>query len=140
MRYLGLLIWVSLSGTVASGALPKANETLLTEETLKTKQTFHVNTKTVIVNGMACPFCIRSIEKKLKENSEVKDVKIDMDTKKVIITFHEGKSIKNSRIKKIIGSAGVAAVSITDGDGEVKLADKFDKEKTKPLQGLKIEK
>jgi copper chaperone CopZ len=71
-------------------------------------------TTVVKVNGMVCAFCSNSIEKKFKEMSEVKEVKVDLDTKLVTIRYNEGKSLSEKAINDLITKSGYTVVSVTD--------------------------
>lgn len=69
----------------------------------------------VTVNGMVCSFCSTNIEKKLMKNKEVKNVKVDLDQKKVFITLNKGKKLTDTKIKNEIKKSGYKVVSIKRG-------------------------
>jgi copper chaperone CopZ len=71
---------------------------------------------TVKVNGMVCSFCSTSIEKKFKEKSEVGEVKVDLETKKVTLMFAADKSLTDDQIKDVIKKSGYAVESIERND------------------------
>ena len=64
------------------------------------------------VNGMVCGFCATGIEKTFKAQPEVKAVNVDLEKKLVIINTREGKTIDDSRIKKLLGNAGYSVLGI----------------------------
>ncbi|MCC6138704.1 MAG: heavy-metal-associated domain-containing protein [Bdellovibrionaceae bacterium] len=66
----------------------------------------------VKVNGMVCSFCTSSIEKKFKENKEVAEVSVDLDTKTVFLKYVQDKELKEEQIKDIITKSGYTVVSI----------------------------
>ena len=64
------------------------------------------------VNGMVCGFCATGIEKTFKAQPEVKSVNVDLEKKLVTINTREGKTIDDSKIKKLLGNAGYSVVGI----------------------------
>ena len=64
------------------------------------------------VNGMVCGFCATGIEKTFKAQPEVKAVNVDLEKKLVTIDTREGKTIDDSRIKKLLGNAGYSVLGI----------------------------
>jgi len=64
------------------------------------------------VNGMVCGFCATGIEKTFKAQPEVKAVNVDLEKKLVIINTREGKTIDDSKIKKLLGNAGYSVMGI----------------------------
>ncbi len=67
----------------------------------------------VKVNGMVCSFCGQGITKKFKEQTEVKDIKVDMDKKIVSISFNDGKSLEDQKIIGLLRDAGYSVEGIT---------------------------
>lgn len=74
-------------------------------------------TKTVTVHGMVCSFCSSSLEKKFKKEKAVKEIKVDLDTKEVVVVFKKGKTIEDKRLTKIVTSSGFKVVSIKEDSG-----------------------
>lgn len=70
----------------------------------------------VKVNGMVCSFCASSIEKKFKEMDEVKDINVDLESKKVTISYKDGKSLPDEKVKEIITESGYAVSSIENSN------------------------
>jgi len=68
---------------------------------------------TVQVDGLACPFCVYGIEKKLMNVSGVNDVEIDLDSGLAVLTGMEGKIPLQSDIRKAVERAGFAPGAIT---------------------------
>lgn len=66
----------------------------------------------VKVGAMVCSMCAQGITKKFKTRPEVKDLEVDMDTKTVKITLHEGKELKDSEVFELIKEAGYHADDI----------------------------
>lgn len=64
------------------------------------------------VNGMVCEFCAVTIEKNFKKKDEVKEVKVDLDQKKVFLTFKDGKDLSDEIIKNTIVNNGYNVVKI----------------------------
>jgi len=60
----------------------------------------------VTVNGMVCSLCAQGIQKKFKSMDEVKEIKVDLDKKIVLISTKDDKDINDSTIKEIITEAG----------------------------------
>ena len=65
-----------------------------------------------IVDGMVCDFCTQSITKVLKKNESVKDVTIDLNTKKVTVDIKDGKEFSDKDMEKAIDYAGYKLVKI----------------------------
>lgn len=66
----------------------------------------------VDVNGLVCEFCAVTIEKNFKKKDEIKEVKVDLDQKKVFLTFSDGKSLSDEVIKDTIVNNGYNVVKI----------------------------
>jgi len=64
------------------------------------------------VNGMVCGFCATGIEKTFKAQPEVKTVDVDLENKLVTIHTREGRTIDDSKIKKLLGGAGYPVTGI----------------------------
>ena len=64
------------------------------------------------VNGMVCGFCATGIEKTFRAQPEVKAVDVDLENKLVIIHTREGRTIDDSKIKKLLGNAGYSVTGI----------------------------
>jgi mercuric ion binding protein len=60
----------------------------------------------VKISGMVCTMCAQGIQKKFSKLPEVKNIKVDMDTKIVSIETHEGKELSDAKIEEIIKDAG----------------------------------
>lgn len=71
-----------------------------------------VTQSVAIVDGMVCDFCTQSITKVLKKNDAVKDVTIDLNTKKVTVDIKDGKDFTNTDLEKAIDYAGYKLVKI----------------------------
>jgi mercuric ion binding protein len=56
--------------------------------------------------------CAQGIQKKFSKLPEVKDLKVDLDSKLVSINTKEGKSLADSKIKELITEAGYNVASI----------------------------
>jgi len=66
----------------------------------------------VDVNGLVCEFCAATIEKNFNKKDEIKEVKVDLDQKKVFLTFKEGKDLSDKIIKDTIVNNGYNVVKI----------------------------
>jgi copper chaperone CopZ len=64
------------------------------------------------VNGMVCGFCATGIEKNFKAQPEVKTVDVDLENKLVTIQTKQGKTLEDSKIKKLLGNAGYSVVAV----------------------------
>lgn len=64
------------------------------------------------VNGMVCGFCATGIEKTFKAQPEVKTVNVDLERKLVTVTTKDGKTIDDTKLKKLIANAGYSVVSL----------------------------
>ncbi len=62
--------------------------------------------KDVKISGMVCSMCAQGIHKKFSKLPEVKDVKVDLDSKVVSIETHEGKVLSDAKIEELIKDAG----------------------------------
>ena len=68
--------------------------------------------KIITVHGMVCAFCVNSLEKKLKKEEAVDQVKVELTNKKVSVLFKKGKSVEDKKLKEIITSSGFKVVKI----------------------------
>lgn len=66
----------------------------------------------VKVSGMVCSMCAQGIQKKFSKISEVKDIKVDLDSKNVTISTKDDLDIQDSKIKELITEAGYNVASI----------------------------
>ena len=64
------------------------------------------------VNGMVCGFCATGIEKTFKAQPEVKTVDVDLENKLVTIQTKQGRTLEDSKIKKLLGNAGYSVVAV----------------------------
>jgi copper chaperone CopZ len=64
------------------------------------------------VNGMVCGFCATGIEKTFKAQPEVKGVDVDLENKLVTIHTSEGRTMEDSKIRKLLGGAGYSVTGI----------------------------
>lgn len=71
-------------------------------------QTIHVKAK-----GLVCDYCVRAVEKMLKQRREVDDFKINLTTKRVDIRLKKGESLDDKTVSEIIAKSGYSIESIT---------------------------
>lgn len=60
----------------------------------------------VSVKGMVCGLCAQGIEKKLKANPDVQNIKIDLESKTVRIDIKDNAEISNDKLKKVFEDSG----------------------------------
>jgi mercuric ion binding protein len=60
----------------------------------------------VKVSGMVCSMCAQGIQKKFRALPEVKEVKVDLDSKLALITTHGDKDVADGKIQELIKEAG----------------------------------
>ncbi len=65
-----------------------------------------VESATVVVKGMSCPFCAFGVEKRLKKVQGVGSIEIDMGVGSASMSASEGESIDFSSIPEAIRKAG----------------------------------
>lgn len=87
-KLLVLFIWLSLCGAAAADTIQ------------------------AIVNGTVCGLCATGIEKTFRAQPEVKTVDIDLENKMVTIHTRKGQTIDDSKIRKLLGSAGYSITGI----------------------------
>ena len=66
----------------------------------------------VKVSGMVCSMCAQGIQKKFSKLPEVKEIKVDLDTKVVSIVTKDDLDIQDAKIKELITEAGYNVASI----------------------------
>ena len=66
----------------------------------------------VQVNGMVCDFCAQSLIKVLQKKDSVEEVTISLETKLMIITQAQGKSISDEEVREAVNWAGYDTASI----------------------------
>lgn len=72
-------------------------------------------TVSMTVEGMTCESCVKTITKKLKTFSEVKNVEIYLKEKRVKVEFNSGESLDNNKLKETILNAGYNVTEIKRG-------------------------
>ena len=72
----------------------------------------------VTVNGMVCSMCAQGIEKKFKKIDAVKNIKVDLDSKIVMLETKEKQDIDDATITKMITESGYNVSNITRGANE----------------------
>lgn len=65
--------------------------------------------KTLLVEGMSCGHCEKAVKSALKELSEVRNVEVDLGTKKVVV---EGEGLVDEKLKEAIDEAGYEVLEI----------------------------
>ncbi|MDZ7752896.1 MAG: heavy-metal-associated domain-containing protein [Gammaproteobacteria bacterium] len=58
------------------------------------------------VDGLACPFCVYGIERKLQEIDGVEQVDVDLSQGRVTLQVRDGVEIAESQMKTVIQEAG----------------------------------
>lgn len=66
----------------------------------------------VQVKGMVCSFCAQGIKKTFSKQDAVEDIKVDLDSKIIQISFKEGKTLTDEEVKTLINDSGYDVVSI----------------------------
>ena len=89
----------------------KAKNTIKPESDVKNDDSIGYS-KIITVHGMVCAFCSNSLEKKLKKEKAIDQVKVELKNKKVSVLFKKGKSIEDKKLKEIITSSGFKVVKI----------------------------
>lgn len=72
----------------------------------------------VTVNGMVCSMCAQGIEKKFKKMDAVKEIKVDLDNKIVILETKDKQDIEDAVITKMITESGYNVSNIKRGANE----------------------
>jgi len=70
------------------------------------------DTVQAIVKGTACGLCATGIEKTFRAQPEVKSVDVDLENKLITIHTREGRTINDSKIRELLGSAGYSVTGI----------------------------
>ncbi len=68
--------------------------------------TAEVSQMSVKVDGLACPFCVYGIEKKLRNVDSIRDVNVDLETGLARITLVEGKVPTLAEVRNAVKKAG----------------------------------
>jgi copper chaperone CopZ len=66
----------------------------------------------VKINGLVCDFCARSVEKVFGRKAEVASVQVDLDSKYVHVTFHDGQTLDDATLTQLMTDAGYTVVAI----------------------------
>ncbi len=69
----------------------------------------------ITVKGMVCSFCAQGIKKTFLKNQNVKEVKVDLESKLVSVQTIEGAAISDEEVKQIITDAGYEVLAINRG-------------------------
>ena len=67
----------------------------------------------VIVKGMVCEFCVKTLEKELIKEESIKDVEINLTSSTINITTYDNKILTDQMIEKIIINNGYNIESIS---------------------------
>ena len=73
---------------------------------------------TVNVSGLVCDFCARAIEKVFGKEEAIKDVKVDLDSKTILLNFKDKQNIDDAKITELVTNAGYKVVSIIREKGK----------------------
>lgn len=65
--------------------------------------------KTLLVEGMSCAHCEKAVKSALGELSEVKNVQVNLATKKVVV---EGEGLVDDKLREAIDEAGYEVLEI----------------------------
>ena len=66
------------------------------------------------VDGIACPFCSRGLEKKLSEISGVEQIEINIEEAFVVLTIEKDKKISRKETFDAVKKAGFTPVELTE--------------------------
>jgi copper chaperone CopZ len=64
------------------------------------------------IKGTACDPCAFAIEKTFRIQPEVKTVDVDLENKLVTIQTRQGKTMDDSKIRKLLGNAGYSVIAV----------------------------
>jgi len=67
---------------------------------------------TARVDGLSCPFCTYGIEKKIKKIKGVEDIRVDIKSGTVTVTYKDEKFFSRKRLNKAVVDAGFTPRSI----------------------------
>jgi hypothetical protein len=70
------------------------------------------DTVQAIINGKVYGLCATGIDKTFRAQPEVKSVDVDLENKLVTIHTREGRTIGDSKIRELLGSAGYSVTGI----------------------------
>ncbi len=76
------------------------------------------STIVVVVNGLVCDFCARTIEKTLQKQPEVARTNIDLSSKKITLTMNPGRDISDEELIDLVQNAGYGVDHIERGNNE----------------------
>ncbi len=68
---------------------------------------------TIQVDGLSCPFCAYGLEKHLKKVKGVEDVEINMKSGKATVAFKSGAQVDDAALSEAVTKAGFTARGIT---------------------------
>jgi len=80
------------------------------------------------VDGLTCSACTRSVEMSIRKLDFVKDVQMDLDNTKGIITFKDGANVDIEKLAKAVINAGFSVRYLNatfKSDGVIKISDNF---------------
>lgn len=60
----------------------------------------------VSVNGLVCDFCARALEKVFGNESAVKNIDVNLDTKIITINFNDEQTLNDEKLTQLITDAG----------------------------------
>ncbi len=86
---------------------------LLLPVTFVSAQENSMQSVSIRVDGLSCPFCAYGLEKHLKKLNGVEAIKIDMKNGKVIVNLKQGTQVGDAVLKEAVKKAGFTARGIT---------------------------
>ena len=66
------------------------------------------------VDGLACPYCVYGIEKKLKAIEGVENIDVDLDAGLVVVDVAEGVELTEPQMKTLFKDAGFTYRSMSE--------------------------
>ena len=70
------------------------------------------------VDGIACPFCLYGIEKKLRKLDGVTEIQSDLEEGRIFIKVADGATLSEDRVREAVKSAGFTLRSFEEIEPE----------------------
>lgn len=67
-------------------------------------------TKKLLIEGMSCGHCVKHVEEALKELTEVKSVKVDLEGKNAVVELNQ--DVSDDKFKETITEVGYELVGV----------------------------
>ena len=86
--------------------------TFIVNKEIKSQNKIENQILKILVNGLVCDFCARSIEKLFRKKESVESINVDLENMLITIYLKKGKNINNTIVTQLIKDSGYDVTEI----------------------------